>query len=153
MKWPGILPSVWLVIALACFDATCRADCAVHWHRIARGGGTSIGGSYSLTGTIGQHDSSSRPMVGGNYSLTGGFWALYAIQSSGSPLLRIFLTGTNSVVLAWPTNAGPFSLQQNDDLRFTNWMNVAAPPNVVGTENQVTVSAPAEFRFYRLKYP
>src|SRR5207237_460684 len=40
------------------------------------GGGTSTGGGYSLSGTIGQPDASSftSPMSGGNYSLVGGFW-------------------------------------------------------------------------------
>jgi hypothetical protein len=38
------------------------------------GGGTSSGGAYTLSGTIGQADASS-PMSGGAYTLTGGFWA------------------------------------------------------------------------------
>jgi hypothetical protein len=41
---------------------------------IAGGGGTSAGGSFSLSGTIGQHDAGI-PMTGGNFTLTGGFWA------------------------------------------------------------------------------
>lgn len=41
---------------------------------IAGGGGTSSGGSFSVSGTIGQHDA-GQPMAGGNFELTGGFWA------------------------------------------------------------------------------
>ena len=32
------------------------ADYEISWHTIDGGGGTSTGGQYSLTGTIGQHD-------------------------------------------------------------------------------------------------
>jgi len=46
---------------------------AIDWHTIDTGGGTSSGGSYTLTGTIGQHDAGG-PMTGGELSLTGGFW-------------------------------------------------------------------------------
>ena len=47
---------------------------SIDWYKIAGGGGTSTGGTYSVSGTIGQPDASG-PMTGGNYSLTGGFWA------------------------------------------------------------------------------
>ena len=39
------------------------------------GGGTSTGGDFSLTGTIGQHDADPQPATGGTYALAGGFWA------------------------------------------------------------------------------
>jgi hypothetical protein len=39
------------------------------------GGGTSTGGGFTLTGTIGQHDAGG-PLNGGNFSLNGGFWAI-----------------------------------------------------------------------------
>ncbi len=48
---------------------------SIDWYKVAGGGGTSTGGTYSVSGTIGQHDAGG-PMTGGNYSLTGGFWAL-----------------------------------------------------------------------------
>ena len=51
----------------------------IDWYKIAGGGGTSTGGVYTVTGTIGQPDASGA-MTGGNYSLTGGFWAIYAVQ-------------------------------------------------------------------------
>jgi hypothetical protein len=61
---------------------------SIDWYKISGGGGTSNGGVYSVSGTIGQHDAGG-PMTGGNYSLTGGFWALYAVQTPGAPLLTI----------------------------------------------------------------
>lgn len=39
------------------------------------GGGTSIGGPYSLTGTVGQPDASVQIASGGSYAAAGGFWA------------------------------------------------------------------------------
>ncbi len=43
------------------------------WYTIDGGGATfSVGGSYSLGGTIGQPDAGS--MSGGSYQLNGGFW-------------------------------------------------------------------------------
>jgi len=44
------------------------------WHTIDSGGGTSEGGDFGLTGTIGQHDGGG-PSTGGDFSLVGGFWA------------------------------------------------------------------------------
>jgi len=43
---------------------------SIDWRKIAGGGGTSRGGQYSLSGTVGQHDAGN-PSSGGNYSLTG----------------------------------------------------------------------------------
>ncbi len=43
-------------------------------YTIDGGGGTSTGGSFTLSGTIGQHDAGG-PMTGGAFELTGGFWA------------------------------------------------------------------------------
>src|ERR1043165_7927632 len=62
---------------------------AVDWFTIDGGGGTSTGGVYSVSGTIGQPDAGP-VLTGGNYALTGGFWSLTAaIQTPGAPTLRI----------------------------------------------------------------
>ena len=42
---------------------------------IDNGGGTSVGGEFSLTGTIGQHDANHQISTGGEFTLAGGFWA------------------------------------------------------------------------------
>jgi len=44
---------------------------AIDWWTIDGGGGTSTGGVYSVTGTIGQPDAGSTAMTGGAYSVTG----------------------------------------------------------------------------------
>jgi len=49
---------------------TATAQYQIDWYKIAGGGGTSTGGVYSVSGTIGQPDAST--MSGGNYTLQGG---------------------------------------------------------------------------------
>lgn len=39
------------------------------------GGGSSTGGGFVLTGTIGQPDAGTQSAAGGDYALAGGFWA------------------------------------------------------------------------------
>jgi hypothetical protein len=66
---------------------------SIEWYRVSCGGGTSTGGVYSVSGTIGQHDAGG-PMTGGNYSITGGFWALISlVQTAGLPDLTITFVG------------------------------------------------------------
>ena len=45
----------------------------VDWYTIDGGGGASTGGTYSLSGSIGQHDAGG-PMLGAGFELAGGFW-------------------------------------------------------------------------------
>jgi len=47
----------------------------VDWYTVDGGGGTSTSDSYSLSGTIGQHDAASA-LTGGAFEVVGGFWAL-----------------------------------------------------------------------------
>jgi hypothetical protein len=122
------------------------------WFTIDGGGGTSTGGVYSVSGTIGQPDAG--PMSGGNFTLEGGFWAMIAaVQTPGAPLLRVVLTSTNTVIVAWPAPSTGFSLQQNAALGTTNWSGVTNSQSVVGSENQVLIPLPGGNRFYRLKSP
>jgi hypothetical protein len=49
-----------------------NADYSINWHTIDGGGGTSSGGSYTVMGTIAQHEAAVSE--GGRYELLGGFW-------------------------------------------------------------------------------
>ncbi|MCC7387881.1 MAG: hypothetical protein IT431_03845 [Phycisphaerales bacterium] len=71
MHAPRILAPV---PALALAAAAQAQSFSIPWHTTDGGGGTASGGSFSLTGAIGQHDAGGR-MTGGAFSLTGGFWA------------------------------------------------------------------------------
>ena len=122
---------------------------AVDWFTIDGGGGSSSGGVYALSGTIGQPDAGT--LSGGTYTLEGGFWGIVtAVQTSGTPLLRVDLTSTNTVLIAWPAPSIGFSLQENSDLNTAAWTGVTNVPTVVDRENQVIISPLESSRFYRL---
>jgi hypothetical protein len=131
-------------------SSTCHAQSySIDWFKIAGGGGTSTGGVYSVSGTIGQHDAGGS-LTGGNYSLTGGFWALVnVVQTSGLPHLGISHSG-NSVTVFW-ANTGTSTLQQNSDLATTNWIASASPITTASGTNSVTLFNPTGKLFFRLK--
>jgi hypothetical protein len=140
-----------LLLALSAHSAGAQSY-SIDWYKISGGGGTSSNGQFTLSGTIGQHDAGG-PMVGGNYSLTGGFWSILAVvQSVGSPTMRIFLTSSNTAVVAWPASSTGFNLQQNTDLKTAGW-TAAGSPMVVGSENQVVIAPPGGREFFRLVHP
>ncbi len=125
---------------------------SVDWFKVSGGGGTSTIGQYSLSGAIGQHDAGG-PMTGGNFSLTGGFWALFAVQTPGAPVLTIMLTSTTTAMVYWPSPSTGFNLQQNTNLATTNWLAVTNTVTDNGTIRFIIVNPPTGNRFYRLFKP
>ncbi len=71
----------------------------------------------------------------------------------GAPLMRIFQTATNTTVVAWPMGSAVFTLQQNSNVKSTNWVNATNAIATVGSEYQATISPSASQMNYRLKYP
>jgi len=129
-----------------------RADLKLDWSTVDGGGGTSTGGVYTVSGTIGQPDAGT--MRGGNYTLDGGFWGIIAaIQVPGAPWLTIMQSATNSVIISWPSPSTGWTLYQNTDLNTVSWSQVLTTPNDDGTTKSVTVAPPAGNCFYRLKKP
>jgi hypothetical protein len=63
---------VQLLVVLAFVPAAWAATYDLSWRTIDGGGGRSTGGSFTLSGTIGQPD--ARFSSGGAFELTGGFW-------------------------------------------------------------------------------
>jgi hypothetical protein len=118
----------------------------INWYKIAGGGGTATGGTYTVTGTVGQPDASGS-LKGGSYSLTGGFWALYAVQTSGAPTLYITHVGLNKANVYWDPTVTGWTLQTNVNLATPTW------GNYLGTvvNNSVTNAPPPINLFYRLK--
>jgi hypothetical protein len=120
---------------------------SIDWYKVAGGGGTSTGGVYAVSGTIGQPDAST-PMTGGNYSLTGGFWALYAVQTPGAPTLIITYSG-NQAVVSWDPSATGWTLQTNNNLAAGVWGNYLG----LIVNNSITNSPPKGNLFFRLTHP
>ena len=124
---------------------------SIDWHTIDGGGGTSTGGVYSISSTIGQPDANQQPMAGGNFSLTGGFWSLFAVQVPGAPLLSIERIGGAARVF-WPKPSASFVLDQS--LTITGaWSQVSFPYTTNSTDISITVPAPVGNKFYRLRKP
>ncbi|HEV2692522.1 MAG TPA: hypothetical protein VG347_06455 [Verrucomicrobiae bacterium] len=124
---------------------------SVDWFKVAGGGGTSAGGTYTVSGTIGQPDAGGA-MSGGNYSVTGGFWSLInVVQTPGLPNLIILHSGANSVKIVWPDAAiNTYTLQQNGNLATATWVTSGfTMTNGFGT-NFVTIPQPAGNVFFRL---
>jgi hypothetical protein len=144
--------AIFIALALLITAAGYAQNYAIDWYSIDGGGGGSTNSQFALSGTIGQPDAGH--MSGGAFKLDGGFWGIVAaVQTPGGPLLRVVLTGTNTVVVAWPNASTGFSLQQNGALGTVNWTGVTNPISVVGSENQIIVAPPAGNRFYRLFHP
>ena len=62
---------------------------SIDWFKVSGGGGTSTGGVYSASGTIGQPDAGANKS-GGDFSVSGGFWSLISVvQTTGSPTMTV----------------------------------------------------------------
>jgi hypothetical protein len=149
IKWSGIVCA-----GLFAWNAAAQ-NYSIGWYKVAGGGGVSTGGTYQVSGTIGQHDAGG-PMTHGGYSLTGGFWALYAVQTPGAPVLSIKLTAPTTAMVYWPSPSTGFNLQVNTSVAPANRGNWVTPPQSVtdnGTIKYILVTPPAGNGFYRLKSP
>jgi hypothetical protein len=140
-----IFKIILVALALPAFVSLAQTNYTIDWFKIAGGGGTSTGGTYQVSGTIGQPDASGA-MTGGSYSLTGGFWSIYAVQTSGAPLLYITQVG-NKAVVWWSPSVTGWTLQTNVNLATPTWGNYLGPV----VNNSVTNAPPPMNLFFRLK--
>jgi len=116
---------------------------SIDWYKVAGGGGTSTGGIYTVSGTIGQHDAGGL-MTGGSYSLTGGFWALISVvQTPGLPLLTInFNPQLSTVTVSWP-DTGSYTLLQNANLALASgWAATGYTITTANGTNSITITPP-----------
>jgi hypothetical protein len=96
-------------------------------------------------------------------------WNSVAMSSDGTKCVAVVLNGgiytsapdqalstlrssDGRMVVAWPSAAPGFQLQQNSDLTTTNWTDVTSAPTVTNLQNQLIWDpAPTGNNFYRLK--
>jgi len=144
--WKPVL----LCLALILCQSASAQSYSIDWYKIAGGGGTSTGGTYQVSGTIGQPDA-GMAMSGNNYSLTGGFWGLISVvQTAGLPNLAITFVGPNSVVVSWP-NTGNYTLQQNANLALANgWATSGYDITTNNGTNSISITSPTGNLFFRL---
>jgi hypothetical protein len=145
IRLPGIRQKL-AVLFLMLLAASVRAQSySIDWYKVAGGGGSSSNGQYSVSGTISQPDAGGA-MAGGNYVVTGGFWALFAVQTPGAPILHITYTA-NQAVVSWDASITGFTLQTNVNLATGTWSNYTGAV----VNNSVTNSPPKGNVFFRLK--
>ena len=147
--------SIGLAAAFALAASVSAQNYSIDWFTIDGGGGTSTGGVFSVSGTIGQPDAGV--MSGGSYSLVGGFWGIVsAVQTPGAPLLSVERIGS-TVRVFWPVPATGFLLDQTTSLASPPaaivWSQVPFPYSTNATQISITVPSPAGNKFYRLRHP
>ena len=141
-------PARCLCFAAFIVCAAAHAQYAINWFKVGGGGGTSTGGVYAVSGTLGQHDAGG-PLTNGAYSVTGGFWVLpQAVQITNAPTLAIAPASPGFATVSWSPPATNWILQENLNLGTTNWVNSPS-----GATNPITVPATGPAKFYRLARP
>ena len=147
-----IKPVLLLSALFAMLNVANAQNYSIDWYKVAGGGGTSTGGTYQVSGTIGQPDASTA-MTGGSYSLTGGFWSLISVvQTPGVPNLIIVPNGPGSVKVLWP-NTGSYTLQQNSNLAGGSWTTSGYSVTTANGTNSITITPAAGNLFFRLANP
>jgi hypothetical protein len=151
---PALLPLLCFIILHSAFCLRASGQSyTIDWSTIDGGGGTSTGGVYSVSGTIGQPDAGR--MTGGNFTLDGGFWGLIAaVPTPGAPYLSIALNPQlSTITVSWPVSATSWQLQTTTNL-VTGGGTWSACSYVTNGANCVYVeSTPLGNKFYRLQEP
>ena len=138
------------VLACALARTALAQSYNLDWFTIDGGGGTSTGGVYAVSGTIGQPDAGA-PLTNGPYALTGGFWGgVIPVQQVGAPTLFMTNLLNGSVKIIWLPNTPGFVLQEAAALNPTPVLWINAP---VAYTNGVIIPAAAQTRFFRLNKP
>lgn len=149
----GAATGICLAFALA---TSSQAQYALDWWTVDGGGGTSTGGVYSVSGTLGQPDAGT--MTGGNFILESGFWGIVAaIQTEGAPTLAIELTN-GWVRASWPAPAPGWVLTETNRLTGTGsplWPQVPAAQYRTNSRSIFILTAPqpTQNRYFQLHKP
>ncbi len=148
MKTRRILPITFAILSLA---GAAEPQFTINWFTIDGGGGTSTGGPFSVSGTIGQPDAS--PLAGGPFKIEGGFWGgITVLQTPGAPVLKIKPIAGGLAVISWPVSATGFTLEETATIVQPNSWS-ATPQPIVDTATEHTVTVPATGnKCFRLKH-
>lgn len=138
-----------LVAALIPWASLVAQNYAINWYTVGGGGGTSSGGMYSLTGTVGQPDAGV--LTGAEFELVGGFWSvLSSVPSPALPILTVYVTN-DAVVVAWPSSSSSsIVLQESTDIYAPNWVPASQTIVSDGITKSVTINPPTGRLFFRL---
>ncbi len=148
--WRLIL--VALVILPSAFCLPAWGQYSIDWSTVDGGGGTSTGGVYTVSGTIGQPDAGT--MSGGSFTLQGGFWGIIAaIQTTNAPYLWVMRTETNTVCVWWAVSETSWQLQATTNLVTGGSIWSLRSYTTNGANCIYVESPPWGNRFYRLQQP
>ena len=135
-----------VLLRFLCWACAASASSAqsftIDWFTIDGGGGTSVGGSYWLCGTIGQPDAGM--LSGGNFTIVGGFWSPEVGSTGLPPTLSIHRVGATAII-SWTPGQPGFVLQSSSILAPDSWLDAPS-----GGTNPVTIPAAANL-FFRLR--
>jgi hypothetical protein len=117
------------------------------------GGGTSSGGRFTVTGTIGQPDASD--MRGGAFSVAGGFWGFIGLrQTPEAPLLDVSRDPNSGVITVfWPLPDEGWFLQRSSNLGAAPSPWETVPPGTYqsdGSNRFITITDPFIRDLFRL---
>ena len=148
-RFIGVLLSAFCLTSVLCPPSSAQSY-SLSSSTIDGGGGTSTGGVYSVTGTIGQPDANPVPLTNGQYSVTGGFWALpTAVPVEGAPTLYITPASPGFATVSWtPATGTNWVLQERLNLTSGVWSNSPS-----GATNPVVLPVTWPVKFYRLHQP
>jgi hypothetical protein len=135
---------------LACVQATGQ-NYRLEEYSMGSNPGRSQRGSLSLSSSLGQ------PLVGITssdvYVLVSGFWHTQEIFSQPDlPALSI-AAANGLTILSWNAAITGLQLQETASLEAPLWTDVKQVPVNLGLLAQVTLRAPSQQRFYRLRWP
>ena len=139
-----------MLLGLLAVVSALASDTALKASYISSGGGTSSGGTYTMSGTVGQ------PVTlissNGQYRLEPGFWAMMSVISTPEgPAIAFQRTG-NQVVFTWSEPPGTYVLQKATTLgNAADWQNVSQTPVQVGEQNALSLELAPGNQFFRLR--
>ena len=123
----------------------------IDWFTVDGGGGVSSGGTFSLSGTIGQPDAGR--LTGGSFALEGGFWGgVQLIATPGAPRLQIEHVG-GGVRVFWPVSGAAGYLLDRSDSLPGGWGQMSSGYQTNGGQISITIPVPIGLQFYRLQKP
>lgn len=132
-----------LLAASGCVPGLTQPFALESWS-IDGGGGTSAGGGFSVSGTIGQPDAGT--LSGGGFGLVGGFPGFHVVPA-GPMTVALQILADGRVHVTWPGAEAAWQLEAASRLGSSpDWQTVTAPG---ATSYTAPATGPA--RFFRLR--
>jgi len=133
-----------LILILTVATATAQQYTIENWS--VGGSGTSTGGTWAVSGTVGQ--ANAGVLSGGDYTLAIGFWGIVAGVPPSAPTLFLTAASPGKVMISWSPRITGFRLQVTDTLLPTTWISISD-----GATNAIIVPTKDSTKYYRLISP